>query len=393
MPRRTRTRPRPAPTDPLPFKEVDLKRILLLTVGLAACTQANAPGNTAATPAASTTPTATAPASTATPEAPVTPRPGAIKTFGDWAVACDNVHRCAMTSLGDDFGVDWPKVAMTVTRAPGPEGGFDLAFDALDDKSPVPDAVSIDGRHGGRGGGLTAPPAAAIVAAMANAKALAILSGPRTVSTVSLHGAAASLRYIDAEQGRAGTVTAVMAKGDAPASHVPAAAALPVVRMVTPNGRPAAIDTPTLNRLRKQAGCEMDVPADNPAGTMPPEAHALGGGRTLLIVPCSMGAYNLLAALFVSQGEEWRPVRVDAPIGFAETGAEGDGPVPELVNAEWKDGILSGFAKGRGLGDCGLAQSLVWDGVRLRLTEQSEMRECRGNPHYLTTWRTRVVRD
>jgi len=55
--------------------------------------------------------------------------------------------------------------------------------------------------------------------------------------------------------------------------------------------------------------------------------------------------------------------------------------------------VLTGYAKGRGLGDCGLVQSLVWDGTRLRLTEQSEMRECRGNPNYLTTWRTRVVRD
>ena len=323
----------------------------------------------------------------------MTPRPGALKTFGDWAVGCDNVRRCAMTSLGDDFGTDWPEVTMTVTRAPGPDGGFDLAFDAQEDKSPVPDAVAIDGRRLSLADGLSGAPAAAIVAAMANAKTLAILSGRRTLSTVSLRGAAAALRYIDAEQGRAGTVTAVMAKGDAPASRVPAAAALPVVRMVRPTGQPATIDTPTLNRLRKQAGCEMDVPAGNPAGTMPPETHALGGGRTLLIVPCSMGAYNLLSALFVSQGKDWVPIQVDAPIGFAETGAEGDGPVPELVNSDWKDGVLTGYAKGRGLGDCGLSQSLVWDGTRLRLTEQSEMRECRGNPNYLTTWRTRVVRD
>jgi hypothetical protein len=328
-----------------------------------------------------------------TRDAPVTPHPGALKTFGDWAVGCDNVRRCAMTSLGEDFGVDWPKLTMTVSRAPGPRGGFDLAFDALADHSPAPDAVSIDGRRLSLAGGLTGAPAAAIVAAMADAKRLAILSGQRTLATVSLRGAAATLRHIDAEQGRAGTVTAVMAKGDAPATNVPAAAPLPVVRMVRPAGRPAAIDAPTLDRLRKQAGCAMDVPADNPAGTLPPEAHALGGGRTLLIVPCSMGAYNLLAALFVSQGRDWAPVRVDAPIGFAETGAEGDGPVPELVNAVWKDGVLTGYAKGRGLGDCGLVQSLVWDGTRLRLTEQSEMRECRGNPNYLTTWRTRVVRD
>ena len=94
-----------------------------------------------------TKPAATAPAPMTTRDAPVTPHPGALKTFGDWAVGCDNVRRCAMTSLGEDFGVDWPKVTMTVTRAPGPRGGFDLAFDALADRSPAPDAVSIDGRR------------------------------------------------------------------------------------------------------------------------------------------------------------------------------------------------------------------------------------------------------
>lgn len=321
----------------------------------------------------------------------VTPRPGALRTFGDWAVACDNVRRCAMTSLGAEFGIDWPKVAMTVTRTPGPRGGFALTIQALDDHSPPSGAVSIDGHRLSLAGGRTGSAAAAIVAAMANGRSLAIESGPRTLSTVSLSGAAAALRYVDAEQGRAGTVTAVMARGDAPASRVPAAPPLPVVRMVTPGGQPAAIDPPTLKRLRQQAGCAMDLSADHPAGTMPPEAHALGGDRTLLIVPCSMGAYNLLSALFVSRGGDWVPVAVDAPIGFAETGAEGDGPVPELVNAEWKDGMLTGYAKGRGLGDCGLSQTLAWDGARLRLTEQREMRECRGNPHLLTTWRTQLV--
>jgi len=114
-----------------------------------------------------------------TRDAPVTPHPGALKTFGDWAVGCDNVRRCAMTSLGEDFGVDWPKLTMTVSRAPGPRGGFDLAFDALADHSPAPDAVSIDGRRLSLAGGLTGAPAAAIATAMADAKRLAILSGQR----------------------------------------------------------------------------------------------------------------------------------------------------------------------------------------------------------------------
>ncbi|MGJ3628473.1 DUF1176 domain-containing protein [Sphingomonas sp. MMS24-JH45] len=41
---------------------------------------------------------------------------------------------------------------------------------------------------------------------------------------------------------------------------------------------------------------------------------------------------------------------------------------------------------GAGLGDCGVAQTYAWDGRRLRLVEQSAMGECRGNPNYLRTW-------
>ncbi len=101
---------------------------------------------------------------------------------------------------------------------------------------------------------------------------------------------------------------------------------------------------------------------------------------------------GLSSALFVLEKGAWRPAEADAPTGFAATPAGEGSPVPSVVNGRWQGGELTSYARGRGLGDCGVMQVFVWDGTRLRLSEQSEMGECRGNPNYVATWRTRVVR-
>jgi hypothetical protein len=44
---------------------------------------------------------------------------------------------------------------------------------------------------------------------------------------------------------------------------------------------------------------------------------------------------------------------------------------------EFKDGVLTSYAKGCGLGDCGSRQSFVWDATRFRPSEQADMSECR----------------
>ncbi len=141
--------------------------------------------------------------------------------------------------------------------------------------------------------------------------------------------------------------------------------------------------------MRRRGGCNDELVQN--AG-LEPEVHALGGGATLVMLPCSTGAYNLSSTLYVLRDGKVAPASVDAPTGFGPTPAAGNDRMPSVVNGAWKDGELTSLAKGRGLGDCGVAQTLVWDGSRFRLSAQSEMGECRGNPHYLTTWRTRVVR-
>ncbi len=362
---------------------------LLSAVLLAGCSVQTAPDNAAApspTPAATPAPS---PASSAPVAADTAVTPGELKTFGDWAVGCDNTALCSMASLGPDGGL-FPEVTMAILRQPGPEGAFDLSFDVPGEGPPVrPVAVEIDGRRLPLGE-LNGPAATAVVRAMANGKTLVILEGSdRRRATLSLAGASAALRWIDARQGRAGTVTAAVATGPQPATAVPERRPAPVVRALVATGV-ATVPTPAqLAGMRKQAGCEERM-ADGEVWQ--PESHALGGGATLVLLPCSAGAYNLSSALFVLKHGRFAPALTDTPTGFGPTPAAGTDRLESVVNGAWKDGELTSYAKGRGLGDCGVTQTMVWDGTRLRLTEQAEMGECRGNPNYITTWRTQVVR-
>jgi hypothetical protein len=294
-----------------------------------------------------------------------------------------------MASLSPDEAVA-PAPTMAVLRQPGGEGAIDLSFATVGDEAPVlPVAVRIDDRRLALPA-LNGPPARATAMAMANGRTLAILEqGDRPRARLSLVGASAALRWIDAQQGRAGGVTALVAKG--PATALPPRRSAPIVRAVAADGI-AAVPTPAhLRDMRRQAACE-DPPAAE-GEVFRPQTHALGRGATLVMLPCAVGAYNLSSTLFVLRDGKVAPARADAPTGFAATPAAGVDRLPSVVNGRWENGELTSDAKGRGLGDCGVRQTFVWDGERLRLTEQSEMRECRGNPNYIVTWRAQVVRD
>jgi len=51
---------------------------------------------------------------------------------------------------------------------------------------------------------------------------------------------------------------------------------------------------------------------------------------------------------------------------------------------------LNSYNKGRGLGDCGNAETYVWDGATFRLVQAYAMSECRGSTEWLTIWRAKV---
>ncbi|NWM54888.1 DUF1176 domain-containing protein, partial [Escherichia coli] len=83
---------------------------------------------------------------------------------------------------------------------------------------------------------------ARLAAAMANGKQLILADASgKLVARISLAGSSAALRHIDADQGRAGTVTAVVATGAKAVSTVPGAAGPPRIAALRPAGAAAAL--------------------------------------------------------------------------------------------------------------------------------------------------------
>ncbi|MGN6375282.1 MAG: DUF1176 domain-containing protein [Sphingomonas sp.] len=372
---------------------------LLACAVLAACSSTS-PDNSTAAPDAPTNTIGTvnsinsevAPASDTRP---VTPKPSDLKTFGNWTVGCDNTERCTMESLGPEDGSDFPAVNLGLTRDAGPAGALTVTLQPNDmgnGTPPPPASIAVDGKPvGGPFGSGDTPTAEgdaarAIATAMANGHTLTVRDkSGKTIATLSLQGASAALRYIDAQQGRANTETAIVATGSTAAGKVPPPPAAPQITAVNPIGQPATPPQALLAHMQKQAQCDVG----DAGGDL--QKFAIGGDTTLLLVPCGHGAYNMISAVYVMQNGKAAPARMDAPSGFGAS-ADEQSPVPQVINADFAHGVLTSTALGRGLGDCGVEQQFVWDGSSFRLSEQSQMGDCRGNPNYITTWRARVAR-
>ena len=178
--------------------------------------------------------------------------------------------------------------------------------------------------------------------------------------------------------GRAGTVTAAVARGPRPASAVPAARPLPVVQRARLSGTPAPL-TPA---LRKQLQ-PPNAKCDGEVGDFPYERFALAPGKTLMLAPCWTAAYNAGVRAVIVENGGYR----DAPFDDSTQTNE------SLTNAAFdpETATLSAFHKGRGLGDCGVSNSWVWDGARFRMVEARAMEPCRGSINWLATYRARVV--
>jgi hypothetical protein len=210
----------------------------------------------------------------------------------------------------------------------------------------------------------------------------------KRAGSVSLKGVSAALLYMDEQQRRLGTVTALVRPGARPASAVPPPPALPKVTAAAGSSRKVALTARETAALRKRFGCAID----EVGGPDEKEVDPLGQDR-LVLLACGAGAYNVTYVPLVVPAKGGvaaaRHPAFDAP----EAWWRGEGK-PTLINAAFDPvrSELTSFAKARGLGDCGSGRSYVWDGARFRLTSQIDMDECRGSTDYISTWRAEVVR-
>jgi hypothetical protein len=312
----------------------------------------------------------------------------ASKTLKDWTAVCDNTGACAAFGFAAD--TDDTRAFLEVTRSAGPaaapavEIGYDTGDTQPDqtwtlaiDGKAVPRVGTLAAKGGDDGARITLAPAQAaeVIDALRNGAHLQLISGGKSLADISLAGSAATLLWIDADQGRAGGVTAMVGKGPTPASAVPPPAAPPLVAAaaapVSQAGLPAKAP-PGL--IKGNPDCDMDF---NPAPEPDDIVARLGPGVVLWGPECDMAAYNEINVFYLGDehGGHIRPLRLPDYTGFPVfKGAT------ELVNAGFdpKTQTLSAFDKGRGLGDCGSSASWVWDGAAFQLVGETLMTECHG---------------
>ncbi len=301
--------------------------------------------------------------------------------FKDWIVGCDNLRACTALALPALEAEEIAYLAVKRDGAPEAQARLVLAVwtnapdaEALQvslDGKPVADLAPIPATFDGDfvRAEFDAARSAVLLAALANGRSLAVttlIGGQAGVrAEISLAGSSAALRFMDAAQKRDGGVTALVAKGDKPASAIPAPPPRPVVKAARLAEAPAS--NPPAGLTTKGEDC---------MGDLPPLVFTLTGGKRLWGVCLMTGAYNYTYAFHIEDKGVVTPVRFARP----DEAATPDEFAGALTNPhlDHQGRALSAFAKGRGIGDCGVAESWAWDGFAMRLVAFTMMNSCRG---------------
>ena len=334
----------------------------------------------------------------------------AYREFKDWIVACDNVRRCE-ARLAPATGDTLP-MRLLVARESGPAGAVDLEL--AGEKPLAPDAVRLDGsplggadRPASAGSAWTTDgegsyrlqgePGLKLARRLEQSRQMAVQQ-PDGPLQLSLDGLAAALLFIDDVQGRVGTVTALHQPGTGAPSQVPAAPALPVVQAAAaPSPLPQAAAFAASVRARNAAllARRCDAPGAAAAGALADDAMPLTGTDALVLLQCWSGAYQTAALVLRvprAAPQQARAVALPEVPGGLPAGKNDD---PGVVTEAFYDpatATLSSFAKGRGIGDCGIARAWVFDGTAFQPASRDEQRRCAGSPgDWPALYRTRSV--
>lgn len=303
----------------------------------------------------------------------------------NWVVACDNTRTCRAAGYASS---DESTLSVLLSREGGPQQPVRgrMSLQPVDDQ-PTPKGalhLRIQQRDLGlltaaKDEGmyvLSAAQTTALLSALVRDGGITVVDAGGHTWPLSDKGAAAVLLKIDEFQGRIGTPGALMRKGNAAETSVPAALSKPVVRKA-PTLAGAADDpafaalaaSPALRAALRatldDASCEglLDTDPDTPISNSPLEVQRLDAKHLLVSVPCWRGAYN--------SGDGFWVIQPKAPYQ------------PQWVTSDAIDydaGQIAGGQKGRGLADCGSEQTWTWDGTRFVATSVTSGGLCRGVP-------------
>jgi|CXWL01.1.fsa_nt_gi hypothetical protein len=333
------------------------------------------------------------------------------KAVKDWVGACDNTRHCTAFGFspdvnedvswvllerggGPDDGVEKLRVHFDVTIPPGARVSLAVGTTEVllgpghrgvpvDEETPdieVTDRAEIDG----------------LLAAMRNASELQLNIDGNSDRHISLAGISAVLLWIDEQQQRLGTTSALIRKGPARASAVVPVPPAVYAQLGATHLGDAEIATLT-KALRATLEADSCEEPDADRGSMD-DAWRLDATQVLIQLTCFAGAYNFGSNWYLLRGNDApQPLQLPVPetdgSGRMRTETLFPRSASDLINADFDpaSATLSQFSKGRGVGDCGVSSSWVWDGKRFALSEYLMMDTCRGVGPELwpAIWRTR----
>jgi hypothetical protein len=319
------------------------------------------------------------------------------KQFRDWLVACDNLRDC--TAFGFDVelsggsylrlardGAQDAPVTVTITTDVPEDATVTFRFDDPNLPGLPAGAQAGERTDAGTYRRFAVPVSDALIDSLRRAKTIAVtrsdppgqkLKDDERTSSISLSGAVAALLWIDEQQKRLDTRTALVRRGPKPASAVAPQPAAPMIVAAKPTtARPPKASADLVARARK--ACDGDA---NARGE---EADALAPSLFLYSFSCPelSGAYNMHSVWFVvpaGQPQAVRQVSFRWPVRIGDTVQDPDAG-STAVNSSFDPKIMAIdiFNKGRGIGDCGTEENWVFDGKAFRLALIKLMPDCRG---------------
>jgi hypothetical protein len=305
------------------------------------------------------------------------------KAVKDWLGVCANTLACTAFGFAPEDDENGGYLLIQRDGGPGAAPRIAVVFDPAD-KQPAADwTLQLDGHPiagvgpvhaaGGESGAralLRGRPASALIAALRNGKSLEVLAGGTSQVQISLAGSAAILLWLDDQQGRVDTVTALARPGAKPASAVPTPAPAPLIRAAPPVVQNGVPDHAPKGMTKGIADCDAEAET-------PDEVVArLAPGVMLWGPQCTSGAYNAVNVFFIGDEHAKGLKRVR----FPEPPGAGQASDDLLFNPGFdpKTQTLSIFSKARGVGDCGESADWVWDGRAFQLISDNIMPACRG---------------
>lgn len=330
--------------------------------------------------------------------------PSEIREFENWTAICDNGNDCWAYSGPELGGDDWimlylaagpdAQPTMAISLAPEAPGQAYLSVDG----KPISALASVveDDRYGLLVDQYT--DLRGLLRTMAFGQALHVTNHDlEEAPWFPLKSLAAALRWIDQRQGRSNTTTALINIGDLPASTVPPAPPLPIVRTapaISQEGLPKDPVLPaTLEALADVKQCRADMArTDEGHHRNRDDVGRLAENTLLWSVQCWQAAYNQGHRFYLTdnQGRNPRALRLQTTEQMANDTLLDQGDI--LINAHFDltRRTMSSFIKTSGPGDCGVAAVWTWTGTDFVLTDERWMSECIGiwADKWPTTWRS-----